>query len=334
MKIYNKFEEIHIGQWDKLLNHSSTATFFQTPECYDFYASLSFLKPFVYAVAQDDKLLALAAGYILADGGLLKQSFSRRAIINGGILLAENVPDSAVDVLLATIKNDLGKKTVYIEIRNNTDYSAYKKDFEKQAFLYQAHLNYEIALTTKQDVFDKLSKSKKRQIKQAQKQGVTYETVTEKHEVEIFYSLLKNLYEKKVKRPLFPLEFFQKLVKLPNGRLFVVKRADKIIGGIACVIFEKKTAYEWFVCGDDRNDKKSYPSVMATWAGIEYACDEGIESFDFMGAGKPDKAYGVREFKSKFGGRMLEYGRFLYISKPLKYKLGKFALYFLKSIKK
>lgn len=66
-----------------------------------------------------------------------------------------------------------------------------------------------------------------------------------------------------------------------------------------------------------------YPSVLATWAGIEYAAKNGFEYFDFMGAGKPDESYGVREFKSKFGGELVSYGRFLYVYKPLVYKLAK-----------
>ena len=53
-----------------------------------------------------------------------------------------------------------------------------------------------------------------------------------------------------------------------------------------------------------------------------------------MGAGKPDENYGVREFKEKFGGELVEYGRFIRINNPLLYKLGTSALSILKQIKK
>jgi lipid II:glycine glycyltransferase (peptidoglycan interpeptide bridge formation enzyme) len=65
---------------------------------------------------------------------------------------------------------------------------------------------------------------------------------------------------------------------------------------------------------------------LATWAGIEYAANHHFDKFDFMGAGKPDESYGVREFKSKFGGTLLEHGRFLYICNSGLYKLGKFIV--------
>ncbi|MDD4108442.1 MAG: peptidoglycan bridge formation glycyltransferase FemA/FemB family protein, partial [Prolixibacteraceae bacterium] len=66
-----------------------------------------------------------------------------------------------------------------------------------------------------------------------------------------------------------------------------------------------------------------YPSVLATWKAIEYAAENRFEYFDFMGAGKPDEPYGVREFKTKFGGKVLEQGRFLHLCKPFLYRFSK-----------
>ena len=73
---------------------------------------------------------------------------------------------------------------------------------------------------------------------------------------------------------------------------------------------------------------------MATFAAIEYGYEHGLMYFDFMGAGKPGEEYGVREFKAKFGGEMVEYGRFIRINNPLLYKLGTSSLSILKQIKK
>jgi len=41
-----------------------------------------------------------------------------------------------------------------------------------------------------------------------------------------------------------------------------------------------------------------------------------------MGAGKLDEEYGVREFKEKFGGKLVEYGRFICVNNRLLYQLG------------
>ena len=319
-------QEMNRTQWNDLVNRSHSASFFQTPECYDFYASLSFLKPFVFGISQGGKLQGVAVGYIIADGGLIKRYFSRRAIIPGGLLLNNNISDEALNLFLMQIKAELESQAIYIEIRNNNDYSAYKQIFQTAGFTYQAHLNYQISLKDEKTVYNQFSRSKKRQIKQAENAGVYWEETKNDTDIECFYVILQGLYKSKVKRPLFPLEFFLKLASLPHGRLIVVKKEKQVIGGMACVIDRNKTLYEWFVCGNETTDKKLYPSVMATWAGVGYAVQNKIEKFDFMGAGKPDEDYGVREFKSKFGGELVENGRLLYVISHFLYKIGIFAL--------
>ncbi|HQG68050.1 MAG TPA: hypothetical protein PLW20_05565 [Paludibacteraceae bacterium] len=70
-------KEIPLYQWKLLVETSPVASFFQTPECYQFYASLTFLKPFLYGVAEEGKLKGIAYGYVQAYGGKLKRFFSR-----------------------------------------------------------------------------------------------------------------------------------------------------------------------------------------------------------------------------------------------------------------
>ena len=50
-----------------------------------------------------------------------------------------------------------------------------------------------------------------------------------------------------------------------------------------------------------------------------------------MGAGSPgDGGYGVRDFKAKFGGELVEYGRFRYVANKPLYALGKWAVNLMK----
>ena len=93
-----------------------------------------------------------------------------------------------------------------------------------------------------------------------------------------------------------------------------------------------KFMYEWFECGEESTDKnnKIFQSVVATMAGIQYSLDNNIARFDFMGAGKPNEEYGVREFKSKFGGEVVENGRFLYLCKAFLYSIAKTILTLIK----
>ena len=106
----------------------------------------------------------------------------------------------------------------------------------------------------------------------------------------------------------------------------LVKYEGKVISGMMCPILDGKAIYEWYVCGLDENFRECYPSVVATYAAIEYAKEHGLQLFDFMGAGKPDIPYGVRDFKMEFGGELVEYGRYVCVQKPILYKLGKLGI--------
>lgn len=311
--------------WQNLFQSSFYATFFQSPDCFKFYSELSFLSPFVYAVEEEGELKALVCGYLVAEKGLFKSYFSRRAIIPGGVLLAKDVSEVALEMLLQKVKADLQMKAIYIEFRNLHDYSAYKSVFNKLGFDYQAHLNFQISLTGADDVFSKFSEARRRQIKQSFKEGVSYQQTVNPQDIKDFYHILQKVYNQKVKLPLFPVEFFEILVTNSFGHLLVVKNQNKVLGGIVCV-GDGNVLYEWFVCGDDGELPKVYPSVMATRAGIEYAVNNGYRMFDFMGAGKPDRKYGVRDFKARFGGKLVEHGRFLYICNPFLYFTGKTAI--------
>lgn len=322
MTIHYHISEIDKIQWDALAEQSPTASFFQTRACYDFYETLSFMKPFVVGVSENDWLVGVVCGYVVAEGNSLKRFFSERAIVPGGILLDVAISSEAICALLNAVKKTMSRQVIYLEIRNYNDFSVYRSTFESTGFSYMPHLNYQIEISDVATALAALSDSKKRQLKTSQKAGVEWVETSNRHDVSAFYDKLKYLYDSKLKIPLFPLEFFEKLVELPTGKLLVVKHKGEIVGGMACVGLQGNTLYEWFVCGEETNEKNVYASIVATWSGIEYAARNNFKRFDFMGAGKPDKNYGVREFKSKFGGELVEHGRFLYICKPLLYSIG------------
>jgi len=324
--LHSSINDIDPAQWEELVQHSPTASFFQTRACYDFYASLTFLHPFVFGISEDEKLVGVVCGYSISDGGPLKRFFSRRAIVPGGLLLDVNISSGALVQLLKQASDETSKKSIYLEIRNYNDYSAYRTTIEKAGFTYNPHLNFHVLTNTVDAAFMKLNTTKRRDVRLSKKEGAEWSETKNVDDIRVFFELLKNLYETKIKTPLFEFEFFEKLIQLDEGKLFVVRYKDRIVGGSICVLLENKTLYEWFVCGLDGQIKNIFPSTLATWAAIEYAAANGYSRFDMMGAGKPDEGYGVREFKSKFGGELVEHGRFIHIHYPLLYKIGKLGV--------
>lgn len=324
--LHSSINDIDPTQWELLVQHSPTASFFQTRSCYDFYASLSFLRPFVFGISENEKLVGVICGYSISDGGSLKKFFSRRAIVPGGLLLDAAISSEALIKLLKYASDETSKKSIYLELRNYNDYSAYRTTIENAGFTYNPHLNFHVLTNSVDAAFMKLNTTKRRDVRLSKKEGAEWLETKNVDDIRVFFELLKNLYETKIKTPLFEIEFFEKLIQLDEGKLFVVKYNDRIIGGSVCVLLENKTLYEWFVCGLDGQIKNIFPSTLATWAAIEYAAANGYSRFDMMGAGKPDEGYGVREFKSKFGGEQVEHGRFIHIHHPLLYNIGKLGV--------
>lgn len=316
-------------QWQQLVMKSPYSTFFQTKECYDFYCSLSFMKSFLFGVNENNELKGVICGYIIADGMFLKRYFSQRAIIYGGPLLAQDISNEALLLLLNNVKEALQNQSIYVEFRNNNDYHLFKNTFEKAGFQYEPRYNFIVETNEDIDIINsKLSNSKRRQIKKSKEFGVEIVTTKSKEDIDQFYAILSKLYKQKVKKPLFPKEFFEKLVTLPNAKLLVAKYQNRVISGMACVSLHKTAVYEWLVCGDNDHYNHLYPSVSITYGAIEFASKNGFNKFDFMGAGKPGKKYGVRDFKEKFGGKLVENGRFIMKNNRFLFDMGNFYLKF------
>ncbi|MCK0131228.1 peptidoglycan bridge formation glycyltransferase FemA/FemB family protein [Flavobacteriaceae bacterium F08102] len=303
-------------------------SFFQTREGLGFFESTN-KETFSVALMKGKQLIGIISGVIDKENGI-KSYVSRRGIIYGGPVLSSSISADEVGMLLDALIQKIKKKVIYIETRNFFNYDQFKTIFKERNFIYNAHLNFHLATKSEEVVRKNISKSKLRYIKRSLKEGAEIVIAEHREEIVAYYGILHNLYKTKVKTPLPDIDFFIKLFEQKSVKFILIKFKDEILGGIVCALFPKRAVYEWFVCGEDRKYKNIYPSILATWAGIEYAFKNGYEYFDFMGAGKPDEEYGVRDFKKSFGGELIENGRFLYIAKPRLYKLGKIAVTLLK----
>lgn len=320
------YSEIDKQNWKSLAETSPLSTWFQTEEAYRFYQSVSDMDAFVYGVVEEDKLVGVIVGYTTQEKCKLKQYFTARTIVVGGPLLDENISESALAMLLQIVKKQQGE-AIYIETRNLHDYSRWRTVFKANGFAYQPHLNIQVACNDQHS----MSEQRQRQVKKAIKNGAEICEASSEQEIRDWYQILRQLYRQKVRTPLWSEAFFLQFYRNGVGKFLLVKFEGKVIGGMMCPVFAEKAIYEWYVCGLDEEYKEQYPSVMATYAAIEYAKQKGIPMFDFMGAGVPDKPYGVRDFKMEFGGAVVKHGRYLCVRKSLLYKIGKWGVKILKS---
>lgn len=319
------YDQIDQLQWQELVQSSPVTTWFQTDEAYRFYQSVGDVQAFVYGVSEDDNLVGLVVGYTTTEKCKFKQHFTARSIIVGGPLLADNISDEALATLLKAIRRQ-GDKAIYVETRNFHDYSRWKSVFTHSGFAYQPHYDIHVHCNDTHNI----SRRRQRELKRAITNGAIVCEAQSEQEVREWYLILSQLYREKVRTPLFSVDFFLQFYRNKVGKYLLVKHEGKIIGGMMCPILEGKAIYEWYVCGADEEYKELYPSVVATHAAIEYAKTNRLPLFDFMGAGNPDEAYGVRDFKMEFGGELVEHGRYLCVRKPMLYRIGKLGVKWLK----
>lgn len=322
--------EVLKNKWQALSSGSLFDSPFQTNEFYEFCNSVLDFGADVFAIEKDSKYLSLVIVTTQKEKGV-KGYFSRRGIIYGGPLILED-HENHIRELFKYVREYYSKKLIYLECRNYSDYSSLKASFKECGWDYIPWLNLQKDIRSIDIVKKSISSSRLRQIKKAQSTGVQWRVANDIAEVKDFYEILKNLYKNKIKKPLFPYPFFKGFFESNLGIFLLVEYNNKVIGGIMCPILPNKVIYEYYVCGLDSEYKEQYPSVMATWAAIEYGMQNNIPLFDFMGAGSPDEDYGVREFKTRFGGDLVEHGRYINVLNPFLYSIGKFGLKVIKSI--
>ncbi len=326
MKLLNNILLIDRRQWAALIDRSPVSSIFQSQELFDFIVATGLYGVKVIGVEEGGVLKGVAVCLIQAEKKGLKKRLTSRAILNGGPLLDENISDEALSMLLKATVKELKRRCVYIETRNFNDYSRWRPVFEACGFCYKPHNNFHIDTTSYEIVDGNMGKSRRRDIKYTLREGAVAVEATTSAEVDAFYDILQTLYREKVKRPLFPVEFFHQIMRLPFAHLVLVKYLDEVVGGSLCLELKGRTMYEWFVCGRDHEWRNVHPSELATYEAIQLAVSHGCKCFDMMGAGEPGKAYGVRDFKAHFGGVLVEHGRFLYKCHPLIYKAGELVI--------
>lgn len=328
--ILHTYDEILAAGWEKLVEQSPYATWFQTPEAYRFYSALpDEMMPFAVGVVESNTLAGVVVGYLTREKSRIKQYFTRRAIVIGGPLLDEHISAEALTELLRAIVRESGNP-IYIETRNFHDYSPFRGVFEACGWEYKPHLNFHIDTTSVEKAQANVGKHRWKYIRLSLRDGaemVENPTIEQVHEC---YLLLRELYSTKVKTPLFSWHFFETLYQQKNARFLLVALEGKVIGGTVCVCVPGQAMYEWFVCGNDNYRKGIRPSSVATWFGMEYAATHDIPLFDLMGAGEPDIPYGVRDFKAEFGGKLVEHGRFQKIRHWILFIIGRIGVQILK----
>ncbi len=314
-------------------------TVFQSPAYYKLYKGQDKFHPTYFVVCNDKGIvIGLMLAVIISHTTGYLSYFSSRCLIYGGPLVT-NDDHQIIRLLLTALHEELSKKSIFTQFRN------FRKWDNKTIQLFQTHgyhfrdrLNLIIELTDQKSVLAGFSKSRRRQLKQAMTSECIIRNARNHKEIKELYELLHLLYKKKIKKPLpdlsFFYEFFDQLIPSGNGIILIALSQQKIIGGIVAPVTPNKTISELYVCGLDKQYPAQRPSIMLTWAALDYGIQNKIPSFDFMGLGTPHIPYGVRDFKLRFGGITVNHGRLAKRNNKFAYFLAEIAYNILRMVQK
>ncbi len=323
----------HIGtslpedEWRRWVSKNAAGNVFHTPEMFRVFQRTKGYQPEIWvARGENERILAMLLPVTISIHGGIFRKLTTHTVAYGSVLCDPcDEAEEALKALLQRFRAEHRVRSMYTELRNICDMSAYQTVLNQSGFIYEEHLNYKIDLTGSPDaVFSRIGKRTQKHIKRALSRGeLAVEEVTDRSGIEECYQLLCKTY-RLARVPLADRSLFEAAFDVlhPQGMLRVTAaRCGKTPVAASFELLYKDVIYGWYG-GMDREFSRYTPNELLMWHILRWGAENGYREYDFGGAGKPGEDYGVRDFKAKFGGVLVNYGRYRWIANPLLYSLS------------
>lgn len=313
--------------WRQFLNGHPAANIFHTPEMFKVFAQTKGHQPQFWAVVDEmDTVLALFLPVqVTLIGGIFRR-VTTRAIAYGSILcVPEAEGQRALALLLQAYRQDAGNIALFTELRNLHNLTDCQPVLNEHGFVYENHLDYliNLDLPVEQLLQNIGQRTRKRIRKGLRDKDVRITEVTTPAELDHWYTTLEKTYTY-AHVPLADKSMFAAAFKelYPKGMAkFFLAQVNGITAACSVELPYKDKIYGWYG-GTDRAFSQYNPNEMLMWHVLEWGAANGYKVYDFGGAGKPEEEYGVRDFKAKFGGELVCFGRNTCVHAPSLLKLS------------
>lgn len=321
-----EYHHINSDKWDSYVLQHPRGTVFQISSYLACHSNQFKSDSFGFAAVDDGRIVGLVAGVISYNYFFPINVLTRRAVIEGGPIADDG---QIAEKLLVAVTDYTKKRVIYTQFRNMWDMGSLRPVMEDLGYIYEPHLDILHDLTIeKDDIFKNISKNKRGNIHKSLNKGARFREA-DQIEWDKCIDLVLGTY-KRVGLPCQNREYFLNAFRSMSNlvKVFVVD-LDGLIIGTRIELCYKDLVYDWYAGADDRY-KNYYPNDVLPYSILLWGKANDYKEFDFGGAGKPGVPYGVRDHKIKFGGNLVEYGRFMRICNKPVYRLGSLAVKFLK----
>ena len=265
--------------------------------------------PLLFVAWRGEKPVGKLLCIIRKSDRLFPPSFIRRGEVYGTGEYAKGESEEGIfRLLLDTLTQTALSQCFLIEFRNLSNPLFAYGHFRKNRYFPVNWLRIHNSLHGKSPL-KRMSASRRRQIRRGLNNGASIHIARTTDEIRAFFRMLKKYYASKIRQHFPGMDFFLKLVQAyPDkgiGRIYIIRYKERIIGGSVSVLSDG-TAYQWFSAGLRKSYSRQDPGVLAVWAAIDDARQQGYEHIEFIDVGLPFKHYGYRNFILRFGG--IQYG--------------------------
>jgi serine/alanine adding enzyme len=323
LKIVNSLPD---DKWRSYVDQHPAGGIFHTPEMFEVFARAEKHEPSLWAaIDSSQEVLAL---FLPVNISILKSSLGRlttRDVSFGSVLCSCGKEGTeALALLLKTYKKEVTGSPLFTELRNLYDLNEVQPVLQEGGFVFEPHLNYVIDLARPLDQIKHSMKGDVAQnVRRARRMGVVVEEVSSVDKISPVYAVLGEVY-KRIQVPLAPQSLFESAFRTlyPRSMIKIIAaRVNDAYIGVAIRLLYKNQIFAWYA-GTIREYSKYKAHDLLNWHILEWGVENGFKTFDFGGAGKPDQSYGPRDYKAKFGGGLVNYGRNTYVHAPLRLKLS------------
>ncbi len=318
--------------WRDFVDQHPQGQVFHTPEMFQVFQQTEGYSPSLWAAVdgQGCPLALFMPVQITLMGGLLRY-LTTRAVDYGSVLcISGDAGHNALQELLEAYNQAVGGRMLFTELRNLSDLSELQPILHDAGFVYEDHLNFFLDLTRSPDeMWSEIRSSARRNIRKARKLNVEIELIDDPDRIPDVYALLERVYQR-IQVPLAHETFFQAAFETlyPQGMMeILVAKVDGVDIGVLTLLLYRGIVYYWYT-GTLREYSACRAGDLLVWHTLEWGQQHGFHVLDFGGAGRPDEEYGVRDFKAKFGGKLVNYGRNVCVHAPLILRAGKVAYQF------
>jgi hypothetical protein len=316
--VINQLDE---KSWIKFVDNHPQGNIFHTPRMFQVFKNTIGFKPELWVCVDDEwKVLALMIPVRISLNHNLHK-LTTREVMFGGVLFegSQNGRNALENILQAYLDHHDGS-SLFTEIRNQSDIGQNIHLLEDFGFIYEDHLNYIINLDAPfETIFQRFGRRTRKSIRRGLKRNkVQVIEITEQGDLEKSFRLIERSY-RAANVPLADRSLFDSAFELlnPEGMVrFTMAMVDNEPAATSVELLYKDVVYGWYG-GMDRGFSGYNPNELLMWYILSWSAEKGYRIYDFGGAGKPDEEYGVRDFKAKFGGELVSYGRNIKVHAPI-----------------